>query len=970
MNTLEFLQRVLPAQGRYVIAYNTPGAGTFQHKFVDNVENLAYQIRVLNGQGMNVYYAPNSYGKQPKRVQDNVLYSRALYMDIDCGPNKPFSNQKKAVKWLSEFTKDRELPMPMVVSSGNGLHVYWLFNEDVPIDEWQPLADALKAAVPKMDDGFMPIDQAITSDSARILRPVGCTNRGVHGDESMVAKLIIDPQEDISLDDMKKLIGNFQPMNMNVKKVKGKRESKLASLSTYDSLPPADASAVYNKCKQVKWAVDNQGSVMEPQWYNLLGVAAYCENPEDTAKAWSDKHPNYTETETLSKMNQWLGATTGPATCARFEQERPAGCAKCPFAGKVTSPVQLGVRRAEKEVDETAPTDTAAEVPLPSHFRRTDQGIAIDQDGVEIVISKFDIYPHSEGWDRDRDAHVYRFVWKHPRLGWKYLVLPTDAFTSGLQSSITKFITESNRQGMAVPFKGEGEKLQMFLRGYIEELKKVQPPLDSTTALGWVGDKDKFVLGDKLFIRESDGSVSEHTAPMSSAINHSMVSAYSTKGTLNNWVNGTEALSKHDLKLVQLSILFSLASPLIGLSGLPGATVNFYGESGAGKTLAQHVALSVYGNPQQLYTTARGTINSVYAQLATRNNLPMMIDEATVLPNQEIGRLLMGVTEGQERPRLDKNANMKEPRRFSTIVQLSANKPMGGLIASSGYEVAAQFYRVLDLLVYKHPAFSKSTKVGGAIYHWYSDNCGVIGDTWVKHLVSIGRDALKVMYQQHANEFQKKYDGFQFQGEERYWEAMAVAADMAGSLAKDLGFIKFDERAVIKDLVLSQIPAQRSNVEENNDMSTPLSVVSRYLNEVADCTATLMHTTGRAPMTTVPQRGLKKLLARIDLHRDRPSDQPTAGTVTLDKRAFRDWLIDNGSDIRSVEKYLGVRNLDRTPPSGRITLDKDIPDINVGQVRVISIDLDCPELEGILDDSRGTTVAAPKKLNLVTGGLT
>ena len=38
------------------------------------------------------------------------------------------------------------LPKPMIVYSGNGLHVYWVLTEELEPQDWKPLANAMKQA--------------------------------------------------------------------------------------------------------------------------------------------------------------------------------------------------------------------------------------------------------------------------------------------------------------------------------------------------------------------------------------------------------------------------------------------------------------------------------------------------------------------------------------------------------------------------------------------------------------------------------------------------------------------------------------------------------------------------------------------------------------------------------------------------------------------------------------------------------
>jgi len=61
-----------------------------------------------------------------------------------------------------------------VVSSGEGLHVYWAFNRDLHVNEWLDMARRLRVAC--VQHGFK-IDPGRTIDCASIMRLPGSTHR-------------------------------------------------------------------------------------------------------------------------------------------------------------------------------------------------------------------------------------------------------------------------------------------------------------------------------------------------------------------------------------------------------------------------------------------------------------------------------------------------------------------------------------------------------------------------------------------------------------------------------------------------------------------------------------------------------------------------------------------------------------------------------------------------------------------------
>ena len=129
------------------------------------------------------------------------------------------------------------------------------------------------------------------------------------------------------------------------------------------------------------------------------------------------------EGKTILKLNQWRNSATGPSTCARFDANRPNGCKKCVFNGKITSPVQLGVTHKETAVSDDAPDMTASVIPLPKGFKRTAHGICQTVDGTDVAICPFDLYPVGYGRDETLGYETVRYKWKRQHVGWQDLSL-------------------------------------------------------------------------------------------------------------------------------------------------------------------------------------------------------------------------------------------------------------------------------------------------------------------------------------------------------------------------------------------------------------------------------------------------------------------------------------------------------------------------------------------------------------------
>ena len=507
MNTLEFLQRVLPSEGYYVTTLISP-EGKVQQGFFDTVEELATACLKLDQvqTDKNVYFAVSAFANKGNRKQDNVRATKLVALDVDCGADKPFPTWKDGLTALGKFIAELSLPKPMIVKSGNGLHVYWVFNEELEPEDWKPLAEAMKQAC--VAKGF-EVDPAVPADSARVLRPVGTHNRKGGAEVQVIVQA--DPVDVSTLRDCLSYYFKAAP----AASIDRTRDNTLLdSLAVKQEFPPAVGSVVAAKCKQIEWAINNQADVDEPLWYDLIGVAAHCVDPETTAKEWSNQHPSYDEKATVQKLVHWKESTTGPTTCAKFEADRPNGCRGCKFKGKIGSPARLGVQYQEVAIPQEALDKVANSIPMPKPFKRTADGIKVTIDDTDIDVCKFDIYPVGYGYDESLGYETVRFHWNRPHMGWQEITLRQAYLAEGSR----EFATAIADQGIVLYNKRQTEYFQLMMRTYMEELRQIRAMTNLYSTMGWKEKNTAFVLGDTLIKRDANGAVSEEQVNLSSGI--------------------------------------------------------------------------------------------------------------------------------------------------------------------------------------------------------------------------------------------------------------------------------------------------------------------------------------------------------------------------------------------------------------------------------------------------------------------
>ena len=177
MDTREFLQLVTPDGLRCITLKGDKGLVQMPARTAEEAERL---ITWVDGQERDCHFALASFreefvndnGKRRvRRKKANVDQLKALWVDIDFKDAGPLPDVLTA---LEAFYDETGFPKAsIVVHSGNGVHLYWPLSEPVSREAWQALVHPFKDLCKQSG---LPADHACTSDSARVLRPIGTHN--------------------------------------------------------------------------------------------------------------------------------------------------------------------------------------------------------------------------------------------------------------------------------------------------------------------------------------------------------------------------------------------------------------------------------------------------------------------------------------------------------------------------------------------------------------------------------------------------------------------------------------------------------------------------------------------------------------------------------------------------------------------------------------------------------------------------
>ena len=895
MNAYEFLAKILPPTGVFYIATLAQGAERtyFKHAICESPAHAAQMALHLDAQGESVYHACAAYRehyidvdwtdpktgvtttKKRQRVQKNVQSVRAFWLDLDVEPGNPskYPSQSAALNAMGAFIKSTGLPVPMFVSSGYGIHIYWPLVEAVQPAQWQACASLLKALT--QATGLIT-DPSRTSDSASVLRPPGTHNR--KGGSVVPVQVIRDAEPVLFSAFHDAVVKACEGAKVEPPKAptmpKGGVNDQYLIPTDY---PPSRAGLVADKCQQIRTVRDTKGNVPEPVWYSAIQVLFHTIESESIIHEWSCGHPAYTPAETARKVDQIR--SMGPTTCKTFNERNPEGCLGCPFAGKITSPIQLGakVEALPPAVVESHPgiPETRAEIPNPpAPFVRSKDGVFVEvADGAIVRVHAYDIFPTELMWDEHvgyETATIRHFL---PLEGWKEFSLPTY-----LVERPVDFLQHMRKYHVKP---GDGKLLVKYMSAYLEEIQKRRNLKKLYMSMGWKEeDSWSFVLGEKLYTKE--GTVLD--AGMSAKVS-STLTGFHTKGSLDLWTNATALLDGPGMEAHAFSLSLAFGAPLLNLMNHRGVVFSMLGETGAGKSTLGLWGLSVYGKPEALALSHDDTVLARLERIGLYANLPVYMDESSTMDPKIVSELAYTFTKGEGRKRLKADASERGALKWSTFLITSTNQSLQSKLEAAKNNSKAEAVRVFE---YEMPVFEHMKKAWALVNEMTKSNYGHAGEIYVRWLAqNSAKAAVDVKkLEEHLAQLSNA------KGEERFWLAGCACSIYGAMVARALGLVKYDPTKLIA-WVVHKLRSLRVVVSDGR--IDEVGLLGLYLDEHTNSRIVVgggHPNSGYMQVYIAPRAALT---ARLELD---------TRLIYISRTHLKQWITKQGEDYTRVKQHL------------------------------------------------------------------
>lgn len=900
----QFYEKALPTQGVYCVAQINPESGRTRHTYAHSLDELYAALDAASQQTTaNVYVAPCSF-QDESRLAANALYGRAFFIDLDvnhgkvCYPSKEF-----ALAALDTFLKASELPPPVRIDSGGGVQAYWLFEQDVPAEDWKIYANKFKQYC--INNNLL-IDPAVTADAARIMRCPETLNLRTNTQ----AKFIDTEFNQYDFEAFKDFLGT-EPVVLEAPKKPTKIDDETKAIALLDNFEDsfallAERSLADEGCPQFKYILNNVAALSYPQWFDALSVAHRCSDRDSAIRRVSEGHPGYTPDETEFKAAE-TGKASGPHTCATFEENNPGGCDGCPFKGKITSPIALA-RKLRVPDTKTAPLPNPLPVPpeedtvwgegddqdllvFPEYMLPYARGVnggiyytppaTIDKTGAKtqdppVQIINRAVYPYKRMFSpHDGECFMVRTVM--PIDGYREFMLPADHAYS--QEHLVKAVVQSGANF-------DPDRIKLVMRYFIrwaEYLSSTVRAEQMRMQMGWTDNFESFVVGNNEIL-----SSGEIVKAASSPLVRGVSKHLKPTGSYEVWKNAVRRLNEPGFEMHAFGMMTGFGSPLMCFTPVAGASVCFISaNSGAAKTGALYASVSIWGHPKDLSLVDQGaTQNGFIGRYLNLKNIVLGIDEASNAKPEDLAKLVHAVSHGKAKIRMQSsvNAEREHEESASLITFFTSNQSIYDKLRQLKNSPDGEMARLIELNIRKPSQLTG--EMGIETFNVLKQNYGHAGLEYMQYVFKAGMPRVKELVNKWLKRFTAEIgddSGY------RFYQGMVGASFAGAELAVEAGIVELDLERIFNAIIL-EIIQLRDDTVKINKTDYPALVTEFQLN----------HWSGMLVLKE-PNRVIQEplagrpLVARAEIHNE---------MLYISKVEFRKFLAAKQVSSREFEKAM------------------------------------------------------------------
>ena len=818
------------------------------------------------------WFSPAGFSSPSRKAKD-CTGAAALWLDIDIGAHhaKPdYTDPKQFGLDFKKFMAGTGLPMPWIVSTGHGVHLYWPLGRTVTPDKWSRFMARLFTACDKYG---LRYDHAAT-DISRILRVPGTYNYKGQPVPVKIAKA--------GVTDLLKLatvLKQYEPAKQTaVKHADTVREMR-------------ETDPIVNGCEQIRTC----GAAEYETWRNAARCLTFCDHGYETFHQLSQDDPRYDVDQCDKTWDSLEKDNYAPVLCSTFEKAHADVCAKCPSHNKIKTPVMLGKKLKAKV--ESAPADSIRGVPFESDSYHVVPGKGVqwtfqNKEGADITltIAPFEFYIMELVIDNRMQTpmrtYKSRVVFSdNSYRDFDFVV--DDMYKSGLAPA--RILTQ---YGISVEPDNMDQMIK-FMKTYIAKVQNELTPSFIRDHYGWYEVQDlsgehhsEFVIGAQTYTA-SGVKVTYLDSRAQAVAEHKMTVA----GTLDEWKKIPRLyheLGQESAQLLMCASFGSVFMPL-GIGTATNVAYNFYDTvGGKGKTSLLAALASVWGDPSSLPLSKTDTVSAKYQQYSVYHNLPILIDEITGMSAGDIANMLYDLVNGREKNRSNRQGTeLQRGGSWQTITVSTSNQSLYEMLKSFREQTLATSMRVIEMRCdFKdYTGDTEITDKIDSVMTAVHSNYGLAGREFIKYILADSN--IKKEVTDYVAQFSAKY---RRNNDERFWITGLGVALAAGRIAVRMGLLDYDMDVLEKWVGETLLSTMRSSVRDNRQ--NPVSILADFITDNINNTLVVAEHTrqGKEPPVGMPDpyvsiepRGSLQIRRELD-----------SNTVVFKKAALTRWADSHG----------------------------------------------------------------------------
>ena len=912
----QFYEKALPSQGVYCVSGLSNGR--MANRFAETLDGVYEEIEKFKNKNADVFVALGTFEGYSRKA-DDCLYVRSFFIDLDVGEGKEYADKADAHTALYKLQGAADLPNPVVVDSGGGIHAYWIMDTDIPKDEWKPAAEAFKALCLQ----HIAIDPVVTADAARIMRcpetfnyktgtprPTSVITDEIHVYNWPEFKVFLmggevdTPAEAPSSDTTNILASVPKGLDDDTKAM-----LKLDNFPRKFSVLAQKSVDDEGGCAQIKFMCENATSLEEPMWFAGLSIAKFCDDGATAIHELSEDHPDYNYGKTEEKASRF----PAPRTCAWFIDNYPSRCDGCQHKGNIISPISLAREftpakaNTEESVWEVSDSKAVPDFPdfLIPYVRGQYGGIyfipapKIDKKGVKhqddpILILTHNLYPITR-MVSPHDGECLLMRLELPKDGYREFLLPMkhvyakEAFKAIMSSNGVFFNSVYDQHLMNYIVKW-GQYLQTTEKA--QQMRMQMGWTQERTDPEW--EKRSFVIGKKEITYKGE-TVDAPSSPFVKGL----ARHFTQHGTYQKWRESMDFLNNPGFELHSFASMSGFGSPLMPYTSTSGVVISLTGKSGNAKTGAMYAGLSIFGNPKDL-SVVKATDNGLTGRYLGLHSLMFGLDEVGDKKADELGNLIHNVSHGKAKIRMQGSVNAERDYEMSAslIALLTSNHGLYSILEAKKLSLDGEAARLIEFAVKKPPMMEKDGTLGTKIFDPFRYNYGHAGPMFIKEIITRGDNYVLDHIKSWEERFLKDFGVYT---EYRFYQNAAAANFTGATIANEHGITGYDIERVYAKTVEAMIDI-REKVVKVNHTDYP-SLLGDFINK--NMANILVLKDGR---TTMEPRG--QIVARI------VSEE---SLLQVSKAEFKKFLTERQVSSREFEADMRERKILFDDKKGRLT---------------------------------------------------